>query len=390
VTVGCRRDGSSYESFFVGDIELAELAAIATSPELEQLLAGVLLEAPASSLDVVRDYWFHAPELELRGSAYERYRLRPLAQLLLEADFALDLRRRHGLPHTAAGARLAQWEEALGLASPDGLSLARRQERAAGAIVLVEGISRTFLAAHATRVLRTGDRLQVLNAVTRIEPDVLWLGETTDLVGGAELAPAGIAYEADDISNVALSCPWGRRGLALGHGLGNKLLAPSAAIANVGTSPVAVVLAYVLRHFRAGVASLLAGNREGAGLNGWEIHISSTGLFRMLLDDGPNQTLVSLGTGSASLNTPHVAALIFDGATLTAASELATGSGAFAFSPSSSSPAGLGAYGATLEVTANWDSLAWGVFRGAAKVSQIAAAPQAFCQTIHAAIVNGA
>ena len=157
--------------------------------------------------------------------------------------------------------------------------------------------------------------------------------------------------------------------------------------------PVVVLLGYVLRHFRAGVFSLLAGNRENfpASGNGWEIHISNTGQLRLLLDDGPNQTVVTLGPDSASLNTPHVVALVFDGADLIGASELATASGAFAFDPASASPAGIGAYRATTpEASPNWDCLVWAFFRGADKVSGIAADPQGFCQTVHAAMVNGA
>jgi hypothetical protein len=393
ITLGCRRNGSGYDRFVIGDIEVAELDEIASSAELERLLASALLAMPAASLETVRDYWFQTTtELALRDSDYERYRLRPLAALLGEMDLAVDIRQRHGLAHTANGARLAAWERALGLPSGRGLSLAQRQERAASSLVLVEGISRTFLGSYATRILRTGDPLEVFETIARVEPDCLWLGTRTDLVTGTVLTPGGVAYEAEDNASVALSCPWGRNALALGHGLDNEFLAPNAAIGNVTSAePVVVILGYVLRHFRAGVFSLLAGNRETATLNGWEIHISNTGQLRMLVDDGPNQTVVTLGTGSASLNAPHVVALVFMGGALTAASELATASGAFAFNPSSASPAGLGAYRATTpEVSPNWDCLFWGFIRGAAKVTPIAAAPQNFCQTLQAALVNGA
>lgn len=393
VTLGCRNNAGTHEQFFVGDIEAAWVELEAATPLQERHAYHALLVHPPEDRETIRRYLVGLDEvIPLRGSIYDKARIRPLSELLTTASEAVEARSDAALPDNAYGPRLQQWETTLALTDASSLSVAERQVRAAAALGKIEGLSLAFQESHATEILETGDPLASFRRVTRMDPDALWMGTDTDLVTGSVLTATGVAYEAEDVPNVALSCPWGRRALSMGHGLDNEWLAADATIGNVTAAvPVVVVLGYVLRHFRAGVFSLLAGNRETGALNGWEIHVSNTGQLRFLLDDGPNQTVVTLGTGSASLNTPHVAALVFDGATLVAASELTTASGAFAFNPSSASPAGIGAYRTTSpEVSPNWDCLFWGFLRGTTKHAVVAADPQGFCAALQAALVNGA
>src|SRR5690606_11348982 len=106
----------------------------------------------------------------------------------------------------------------------------------------------------------------------------------------------------------------------------------------------------------AGAGALGRRDHRRGCLNGWEIQTSNaaTPSARVLIDDGANQAVVSLATSSATLDEPHFVMLAFDGADLIAASEASSGTSAFAFNPTSSTPAGIGAYRATSpEITPN-------------------------------------
>lgn len=393
VTLGCRNNAGAYEQFFIGDIELAWVELEAATPLQERHAYHALLVHPPEDRETIRRYLIGLDEvIPTRGSVYDKARIRPLSELLTTVSEAVETRADAALPDNAYGPRLREWETTLALTDATSLSVAERQVRAAAALGKIEGLSLAFQEGHATEILETGDPLASFRRVTRIDPDVLWMGTATDLVSGYVLTATGVAYEAEDVPNVALSCPWGRRALSMGHGLDNEWTTPNATIGNMTSAePVVVVLGYVLRHFRAGIASLIAGNRGTATLIGWQIEISTAGQIRTILDDGPNQTIVSLGAGSASLNTPHVLLIAFDGATVRSATELTTASGAFAFDPTSSTPAGLGAYRTTSpEVTANWDCLFWAFFRGAAKHAAVVANTQGFCQALRAPLVSGA
>ncbi len=158
LTLGCRRNHDLHEQFFVGDIEFVEIKGDATGNAAEYCFADRVLDLPDRALDTVHDYWFSAPSVaRLRDSVYESYRLRPLAAVLAQTMSDIQLREHTSLPNAAYGARLTEWEHALGLTGGDRLFLTERQTRAVGAAARVEGISVEDIRAHVRRVLGLPD-----------------------------------------------------------------------------------------------------------------------------------------------------------------------------------------------------------------------------------------
>ncbi len=369
VTLGCRRNGSGFDRFYVGDVELLDVTVAASTPLQERHAYHAHALHPEQDRETLRAYLTGLGEvIPLRGSTYDRYRLRPWSELIGSVSSAIETRTDAALPDNAYGARLAQWETALGLPDANALAVAERQGRAAAAITASDGFSLGFLSDFTATLLRTDDPAEAFRLVTGILPEYLWLGTETDEINGSTLTANGVVYEAGDSDTVALSCPWGRRALALGIGLVNFYQTANAAIGNVtNAAPVAIVIGFILRDLLPTTFHLLAGNRETGTLNGWEIHSSNaaTPQAHVLVDDGPNQAVITLATSSATIGTPHFVALAFNGATVYGASEASSGSAAFPFNPTSATPVGIGAYRATSpEITANADVIMFAVIRG--------------------------
>jgi hypothetical protein len=152
VTLGCRRNGASYDQFYVGEMDLVEIRdqAVTDLQERHWFLEQRIL--PGLSLDAARAYWFQGG-FSLHDSDYERYRLRPLARQQAALEAALLRRAEAGLPDAAYDARLVSWERALALPEALALSVAERQARARALIALVDGLSDAAMQAMAAAVL---------------------------------------------------------------------------------------------------------------------------------------------------------------------------------------------------------------------------------------------
>lgn len=367
VTLGCRRNGAAYERFFAGDIEAAEILETSTGDAGERAYAASVLDLPGATLDAVRDYWFTAESVvRLRDSTYESYRLRPLATLASDARAAVRLRATAGLPNTAHGDRLEAWEAALGLTGGERLSVVERQERAASAMALVEGIGAPFLSEYGCTVVGAATPLAAFLTVLQLEPDYLWVGTDTDVVAGEVLTASGSAGQGTD-ADLPLSTPWGREALTFTAGATDVWATSDATIADMdGTEPVAVLLAYYL-DARPGALNTLIGKRdEAADFVGWEINVNSADELLAWIDSGvPPVVPISLST-LHTLPGWHVVIARHDpdAQTWDAATELESQSVAFT-TPSASStvPLSWGAYRSVS--TPAWRSHVVAVWRGA-------------------------
>jgi hypothetical protein len=152
VLLGARKTAASWDQFFIGDMEQAEVLAHAVTPLQERHRALEILELPDTALDTVRAHWFQEP-VKLYESVYADYRLKPIAAMQATVDASLLRRQEALLPPAAYAEQLVGWELALGLDPTTPLTLAERQARAASAITLADGIGAESLLAYARRVL---------------------------------------------------------------------------------------------------------------------------------------------------------------------------------------------------------------------------------------------
>lgn len=168
ITIGCRRNGSAFDQMFHGVIAWVELLDTAVTPLQERHIYRERLLWPEQCGDDVRGYWFQS-SIPMRDSLYECYRLRPLAALQSSVIAAIERRAEAGLPNTAYGQRLIDWERALRLTDNGDLTVAQRQQRAADAVALVEGVNVPALRAYAARVFGINESdLALIEATNRV------------------------------------------------------------------------------------------------------------------------------------------------------------------------------------------------------------------------------
>lgn len=204
VIVGARLNGAGYDRFLSGAVELVEAVQEATCALAERHRWLAIVGLYDSMRAAVQAY---VPEgVAIGESNYDKYRVRPLARMLADLEAGTMAIGEAGLPPSAYGPYLREWEAALAL-SPQG-TLADRQQAAAAALAQRPGFGRIYALESADAAFRAegSDILEQSNDITA-DLSFVGLADSPWLVDGITATWDGAALLLQPTTPAA-AFPW--------------------------------------------------------------------------------------------------------------------------------------------------------------------------------------